>query len=300
MAITSSDEDLIASFSSHLLVERGLAVNTLEAYGRDLGKYLEFIHSSGTSLDTAADKDILAFLVHLRNEGLGSRSIARYLASIKAFYRFLVSEGLLKESPAAGIRTPRMVKTLPDALSIGDCDRLLGQPDTRTLIGLRDKAMIELLYATGLRVSELISLSINDCNFITGCLLALGKGNKERLIPLGQVAIKYLKEYLLSCRPKWARSSSASTLFISRTGKGLTRQGFWKIIKRYARRSGIKKAITPHTLRHSFATHLLERGADLRSIQIFLGHADISTTQIYTHVARKRLKDIHEKYHPRG
>ncbi len=298
--MTSSNQDLIASFSNHLLVERGLAVNTLDAYGRDLGKYLEFISRSGAWLETATDKDVLSFLVHLRNAGLGSRSIGRHLASIKSFYRFLVSEGILKESPAAGIRTPRMVRALPDALSIEDCDRLLGQPDAKTPIGLRDKAMLELLYATGLRVSELISLSINDCNFITGCLLALGKGNKERLIPLGQVAMKYLKEYLLSCRPKWARRFSTNTLFISRTGKGLTRQGFWKIIKKYAKRAGIYKPITPHTLRHSFATHLLERGADLRSVQILLGHVDISTTQIYTHVARKRLKEIHERYHPRG
>lgn len=193
-----------------------------------------------------------------------------------------------------------MVRALPDALNIEDVDCLLNQPDVKTPIGLRDRAMLELLYATGLRVSELVSLSINDCNFMTGCLLALGKGNKERLIPLGQVAMNYLQEYLSSCRSKWAQRSFIDTLFISRTGKGLTRQGFWKIVKRYARKAGIHKPITPHTLRHSFATHLLERGADLRSVQILLGHVDISTTQVYTHVARRRLKEIHGRYHPRG
>lgn len=300
MTVISAQQNLIASFSNHLLVERGLSVNTLEAYGRDLGRYLEFISRSGERLETATDKDVISFLVYLQKGGLGSRSIARYLASIKALYRFLVSEGVLKESPGAGIRTPRMVRALPDALAIEEVDRLLGQPDTKSLVGLRDKAMLELLYATGLRVSELISLSINDCNFITGCLLTLGKGNKERLIPMGLVAINTLKEYISSCRPRWVRRFSTNILFISRTGKGLTRQGFWKIVKKYAKRAEIRKPITPHTLRHSFATHLLEGGADLRSVQILLGHVDISTTQIYTHVARKRLKEIHERYHPRG
>jgi len=296
----SYEKGLLSMFSNHLLLERGLSVNTLEAYNRDLTRYLDFIEKRGLRPEDVKQDEVIAFIQLLREEGLRPRSIARHLASVKAFHRFLVSEGITGESPASGIRAQRRIMALPDVLSLEEVGRLLDQPDIRRPIGLRDRAMLELLYATGLRVSELIALSINDCNFIMGCIVTMGKGKKERLVPMGEVAQEYLKAYISSARSRWTEGSSQTTLFINRKGKGLTRQGFWKIIKKYSKMAGIQKKISPHTLRHSFATHLLEGGADLRSIQVLLGHADISTTQIYTHVARRKLKEIHERFHPRG
>jgi integrase/recombinase XerD len=296
----SGGKGLLSIFLNHLLLERGLSINTLEAYTRDLTNYLDFMQKNGVRPEEIKEDNVISFIHYLREKGLSPRSITRHLASIKAFHRFLISEGILKKSPASDIRGPRKTEKLPDTLSVEEVDRLLSQPDISKPSGLRDRAMLELLYATGMRVSELISLSINDLNFVTGYVVTVGKGNKERIVPMGEVAMGYLKAYISSCRSRWTEGTSQMALFINRRGKSLTRQGFWKIIKKYAEMAGIQKNISPHTLRHSFATHLLERGADLRSVQILLGHSDISTTQIYTHVARGRLKEIHERFHPRG
>jgi integrase/recombinase XerD len=230
---------------------------------------------------------------------LSVRSIARNLSALKMFYRFLVSEGKIETNPARLLSAPKLPRRLPGVLSTGEVERLLAQPDLNTGRGKRDKAMLELLYATGLRVSELVNLKITNVNMEAGYVRTVGKGSKERMVPMGAKALEALKEYVVQGRPAFLKRKSSSYLFLNARGKPLTRQGFWKTIKRIGLAAGIRKEIYPHSLRHSFASHLLERGADLRSVQIMLGHADISTTQIYTHVTRERLKQIHQKHHPR-
>lgn len=293
--------DLLDSFLSFLVVEKGLSENTLESYGRDLKKFLLFIESRGiTSAREIRYGDILDFMTHSREEGLGATSIVRSMVSVKQFFKYLLSEKVLSEDPTAHIKTPKMKKAIPGVISLGDVESILGAPDESTPEGLRDAAMLEILYATGIRVSELIGLKLNDVNFELGFVVVYGKGSKERVVPIGDKARDKLLLYLRDSRPALLKGRESKALFVTRRGAGMTRQGFWKIIKAQALKAGVTKKISPHTLRHSFATHLLERGADLRTIQIMLGHSDISTTQIYTHVESERLKEIHKKYHPRS
>jgi integrase/recombinase XerD len=288
-------------FMSYLAVERGLSRNTLDAYGRDLTRYLAWLQTQGVSHpDEISAPILLRFLTHLKEEGLGPRSRARALVALRTFHRFLVSERLCTGNPTGQVAAPRSLAPLPKTLSPHDVEALLAAPKGDEPLAARDRAMLEILYATGLRVSELVTLKLSDLQLDVGYLTAFGKRSKQRIVPLGAAAIDELRDYLASARPRFDRTMSSTFVFLNRSGEGLTRQGFWKIIKRRAREAGIHRNITPHTLRHSFATHLLENGADLRSVQAMLGHADISTTQIYTHVTRERLRQIHARHHPRG
>lgn len=294
-------EQLLDQFLNYLTVERGLSPNTLDSYSRDLIKYLDYLSTKGIKdISKTSDLTIISFIATLKNGGLSNRSVARNLTSIRMFYKFLTEDHHINDNPTLNIETPKRELRLPQVLSIEEVDVLLQKPDSSTSLGLRDAAFLELLYATGLRASEIISLALNDINLEAGYLIASGKGSKERLIPIGEVAQNLIKKYLNNSRPTLLKNKQSHHLFTTRSGKSMTRQGFWKLIKKYALAAGIRKKITPHTLRHSFATHLLERGADLRSVQMMLGHADISSTQIYTHVTTERLKKIHNQYHPRS
>jgi integrase/recombinase XerD len=297
--MNASETDLLADqFLHHLRVERGLAKNTIESYSRDLMKFFAFLEARSLPPLGVSQADLMDFITSLAGP-LSIRSIARNISALKVFYRFLVSDAKIKTNPARLLSTPKLPRRLPGVLSRSEVDRLLDQPDTSTSRGQRDGAMLELLYATGLRVSELVGLKIPNINLEAGFVRTVGKGAKERMVPVGAKALKAIRDYLAHGRPALLKRKTSLFLFIGRRGKPITRQGFWKIIKHYGLKAGIRKALTPHSLRHSFATHLLEGGADLRSVQIMLGHADISTTQIYTHVTRERLKQVHEKYHPR-
>ncbi|HEX9830273.1 MAG TPA: site-specific tyrosine recombinase XerD [Thermodesulfobacteriota bacterium] len=292
---------LADSFISYLTVVRGLSKNTLESYGRDVLKLISYLEGKGiTNLDSVDYKQILDFLSFLKEQGLNTRSTARILVSIKQFYRFLLTEKIVEKDPTFLIRTPKMKMSIPGVLTLDDVETLLSSPDENSIEGARDIAMLEVLYATGIRVSELVGLELNSVNFELGYVLVYGKGGKERIVPVGEKATKKLNEYLNISRPKLLKFRTSIYLFVTRRGSKMTRQGFWKLIKNFANRAGINKGISPHTLRHSFATHLLERGADLRTIQVMLGHSDISTTQIYTHIEKERLKEVHKKYHPRS
>ena len=288
-------------FMNFLAVERGLARNTLDAYGRDLARYLAFLQRQGvTQPDAIGAGHVLQFLAGLKAEGLAPRSRSRALVALRTFHKFLVSERLCSSNPTGQIAAPRSLAALPKTLSPHDVEALLGSPKGEAALAVRDRAMFEILYATGLRVSELVTLKLSDLQLDVGYLTAFGKRGKQRIVPLGDAAIAALRSYLASARPRFDKSGSAACVFLNRSGEGLTRQGFWKIIKRRAGEAGIYRDITPHTLRHSFATHLLENGADLRAVQAMLGHADIATTQIYTHVTRERLRQLHAQHHPRG
>jgi len=289
---------LADQFINHLRVERGLADNTIQSYSRDLIRFFKFMERKKVSPIQAGRDHITEYIGSL-NSVLSARSIARNLSALKMFFRFLISDGKIKDSPARLLESIKLPGRLPEILTRDEVDLLLSQPDISTSLGLRDKAMLELLYATGLRVSELIGLNLININLEAGYVRTMGKGFKERMIPMGQKAIDTLNAYISGGRTRLLKGRNPSRLFLNSRGRPISRQGFWKIIKRYGIMAGIKKKITPHRLRHSFATHLLEGGADLRSVQVMLGHADISTTQIYTHVSRERLKQIHEKYHPR-
>lgn len=292
---------LIDSFLIYLTAVKGLSKNTLESYGKDVLKLAVFLEEKNiTSIDRVEYKHILDFLTHLKEQRLKPRSISRTLISIRQFFKFLLTEKCIESDPTFLIRAPKTKRVLPDVLSFEEVERLLSPPDESSPEGIRDKSMLEVLYATGIRVSELVELGLNDVNFELGYIVAYGKGSKERIVPIGEKAKDKLREYLDTSRPKLLKSRTSVNLFVTRLGKKMTRQGFWKIIKTHSRKSGITKRISPHTFRHSFATHLLERGADLRAIQIMLGHSDISTTQIYTHIERERLKEVHKKYHPRS
>jgi len=294
-------DELLDRFYNYLAVERRLAANTLESYGRDLNKYLDFLESrSARTVITSTRHDLLSFLNHEKKLGLSSRSRARALSCIKTFFKFLVQDGILKRNPMQDVETPRQEKKLPDVLSLTEVEALINAPDTKTRLGLRDRALFELLYAAGPRVSELMSLTVNALNVEAGFILVMGKGSKERVIPVGEEALKWIKQYVLEARQKILRNRTSRYLFTNRSGARMSRQGFWKLIKKYCLQIGITRKISPHTVRHSFASHLLAGGADLRSVQTMLGHEDISTTQIYTHVEKERLKTTHDKYHPRG
>ncbi|MCI0528318.1 MAG: site-specific tyrosine recombinase XerD [Nitrospira sp.] len=290
--------DHIKKFLDYLSIEKGLSKNTLDAYERDVRQCL--MHFRSISPDRITRKDLLSFLVKIQDGGLSSRSIARTISSLRAFFRFLLMEKLIQEDPTDLLESPRGWLKPPKILNQKEVDNLLNFPKDNDPLGIRDDAMIELLYATGLRVSELISLKLESINFQSGFLITLGKGAKERIIPVGDVCLAKLKIYLEQSRSQLLKRRPCSTLFTNRAGQKMSRQAFWHRLKYYARRAGITKSFSPHTLRHSFATHLLERGADLRSVQMMLGHSDITTTQIYTHVTRERLKKLHQEHHPRG
>ncbi len=294
-------ERLLKEFIYFLSVEKGLASNTLESYQRDLRKFFLFLQKKNIiQVENITRGDITNFLTEQKERGLASSTLTRNLAAIRSFYQFLLKEQITTENPSVELETPKTEKKLPSVLSLSEIELLLEQPETGNTIGLRDKAMLELLYATGIRVSELVSLDVNGINTKMGFIKCIGKGNKERIIPLGSVAIRSIQEYLKNSRLKILKTKEEKALFLNQQGTRLTRQGFWKILKKYAHKAGIQREITPHTLRHSFATHLLENGADLRSVQEMLGHADIATTQIYTHVARRRIKEVYNQTHPRA
>lgn len=293
-------EELIKEFMDYLLVERGLSRNTLESYGRDLNKYTGYLKKNGINdLALVRRPDIQDFMMGLKDGSLNASSIARNLAAIKVFHRYLTSRRLLKEDVTSVIETPKLWKTLPDVLDLEEVEAILERPNTRLKQGLRDKAALELMYATGMRVSELVNLKLTDLHMDMGFVKCLGKGQKERVIPVGSKAKEALQKYLEKARPKFLKKGESPALFLTRLGKPMSRVAFWMIIKNYVKEAKIKKRVTPHTLRHSFATHLLQNGADLRIVQELLGHANISTTQIYTHINKERLKQIHQKFHPR-
>lgn len=297
----NSLDQLTDQFINYLVVEKGLSRNTVAAYSKDLILYVESLRENGISDIADADMTlVLKHLIDLRDAGLGPRSRARHLVTLRGFYRFLVQEKILETNPAKVVDLPKAGRKLPDILKIEEVARLLEAPHASKPLGMRDAAMLELLYAAGLRVSELIKVGIANINLEACFVLVLGKGSKERVVPIGQVARKKIDAYLGSGRPVLLKGRPSPYLFVTRSAVPMTRQGFWKLLKQYALRAGISHKITPHTIRHSFATHLLERGADLRSVQVMLGHVDISTTQIYTHVAQERLKAVHTQYHPRG
>jgi integrase/recombinase XerD len=292
---------LIDQYLNYLLVEKGLSQKTLDAYSRDIIRYREFLVEN--KIQTISEDDtplILKHLIQLRNMGLGARSRARHLVALRGFYRFLVHEEILGHDPARMIDLPKTSLKLPDVLSVSEVTLLLNAPDTKKPIGARDAAMMELLYAAGLRVSELTHLKLQDINLEAGFVRVFGKGSKERIVPIGVHAKEKIDYYLKTARKMLLKQLPSPYLFVARAGKPMTRQGFWKLLRRYALQVGLNKKITPHSFRHSFASHLLEGGADLRAVQVMLGHVDISTTQIYTHVAREYLKTSHKKYHPRG
>jgi integrase/recombinase XerD len=292
---------MLDQFLHYLTVERGLSDNTIEAYRHDVGRFLSHLREKGIHSFSEVNRDHLRiFLGGLRRQQLSARSIARNQAALRTFFRFLVLEGTVERNPAEDLESPKTATPLPEILSPNEVERLLEQPDRGTPLGIRDRAMIEVLYATGARVSELVGLSTDQVNLEAGYALIYGKGSKERIVPLGSEAIQWITRYLQGARKDLLRAGENPVLFVGRTGKGMSRQQFWKRIRAYGQRAGIRKRMTPHLLRHSFASHLLERGADLRSVQMMLGHVDISTTQIYTHVTGERLKKVHQKYHPRG
>lgn len=293
--------DYLDLFISYLVVEKGLSANTRQAYSRDLIRYLDFLEKHGrTAPASVTSADIATFLGQLKQQGIGPRSRARCLSSIRMFHKFLMIENYADVNPAAIIEAPRTLHKLPEFLTSPEVDALFAACAGTSGDNIRDLAMLELLYATGLRVSELVSLKLREVNLDAGYLLTLGKGNKERLVPIGESARERVRAYLEGVRYRLDPHGKNVYLFLSRLGGAMSRQAFWNIIKKRSLLSGIRKSISPHTLRHSFATHLLENGADLRSVQIMLGHADLSTTQIYTHVTRERLKKLHQQIHPRG
>lgn len=291
----------IQQFLTYLTVERGLAQNTIISYALDLKQFKNFCHRRHVVQVSQVERNIvLNYLLELKKTGRSPATISRHMAALKAFCRFLVDEQLLDKDPTANLESPGLPKKLPGVLSQEEIDLLLEQPRVGNTAGLRDKAMLELMYATGMRVSELLALDLDQVDCEQGYVRCLGKGSKERIIPVGKIAINFLSAYLGRGRPKILAGKKASALFLNMRGQRLTRQGFWKIIKKYALDAGITKTITPHTLRHSFATHLLENGADLRALQEMLGHADIATTQIYTHLTQSKLREVYNKHHPRA
>lgn len=294
-------EQLLDQFLHYLVVEKGLSKNTIEAYSHGLSRFLNHLREKGVEEIRDVGKfHVRGFLLTLRKRKLSTKTIVRNLVVVRTFFRFLIQEGILESNPVEELESPKVAKTLPEILTLREIEQLLEQPKLQTPLGIRDRAMLEILYATGMRVSELTHLPAHQVNLEGGYVLLYGKGSKERVVPLGSEAMKWVALYLKTARGKLAKGKESALLFINRSGRGMSRQGFWKNLKDYARRAGLRKRITPHLLRHSFASHLLERGADLRSVQMMLGHVDISTTQIYTHVTGERLKKVHQRYHPRG
>ncbi len=292
-------EDNLIEFTNFLTVSRRHSRHTVDAYRRDLVRFHKFLKDTGQG-DPVTGTAIRAFLTHLAGQGQSPASITRALSSIKSYFRFLSGEGGEGANPAELLESPKAARRLPQVIAMAQVDALLDAPDGDTPLGLRDRAMLELLYATGLRVSELVSLNVTDLNLEAGFLRTLGKGSKERLVPIGAVALQSVRRYLDEARPAFIKGSPPAGLFLTRLGKKMTRQGFWKSLKTYAKKAGIGSGLSPHSLRHAFATHLLEHGADLRAVQEMLGHADISTTQIYTHILKERMLAVHDRCHPRA
>ena len=293
-------EGHVREFLNCLRIEKGLSDNTILAYRRDIEKFAAFAAERGLGTREIARSDVVDFLASLYKRRLDSRSVARHLVTIRNFFRFALLEGYIDDDPAATIESPRFRQSLPSFLSIEEVDRLLRQPDTTSIVGLRDRALIEIMYSAGLRVSELCGLRVDDLQLDPGCLRCIGKGNKERLVPVGKQALAIVRKYLRTARPELLRGGSSPYLFLNQRGGKLDRITFWKLLGAYGRKAALRKPLTPHMLRHSFATHLLDRGADLRSVQMMLGHSDISTTQIYTHVVEERLKQVYKAHHPRA
>lgn len=295
----SSAENALQSFLDYLSVEKGLSRNTILSYGRDLHKFL--LHLKREKKDWArADENTLALFVHRQSQaGLQARSLTRLISALKSFYRFLLLDGLVSQDPTANLSSPKTWLSLPKFLTVDEVAHLILQPDERDPQGLRDRAILEVLYATGLRVSELIQLRPADVNVDDGYVICRGKGGKERVVPLGKAAAALTRRYADDVRPRLVKRP-VEALFLTRLGDPFTRQGIWKMLREYVRKAGLQAKVSPHILRHSFATHLLERGADLRSVQLMLGHSQITTTQIYTHVSRERLRQVYEKFHPRA
>ena len=295
-------KSLIQEFYDYLRIEKRNSPHTVSAYRRDLSRFsAEF---AGQKVDSVTTANIRDFLISLREQGLSPASVARSLSSIKSFFKYLCQDKQFQDNPAEILETPKRWRKLPDVLSSEDVDNLLKCPDLESVLGLRDKAMLEILYASGLRVSELINLQVSQLDMQVGYLRTLGKGSKERIVPIGAMAKRGVENYILNSRPALISSrkdgGKPEELFVTRRGRGMTRQGFWKLLKGYVTQANIRANVSPHTLRHAFATHLLERGADLRSVQQMLGHSDISTTQIYTHILGKRMLEIHQQFHPRS
>lgn len=293
--------EYLDSFYNYLSVIKGLSKNTLESYIRDCSKFVKYLDNLNIyDFRDVNHSNILDFLDILRKQRAKANTIARHIASIKQFFKYLVLEKVIKIDPTSNIRTPKLNMALPDILTLNDIEKLLDTPNINTNIGMRDSTMLEVLYASGIRVSELVNLKIKDLNFELGYIVVFGKGSKERIVPLGKFAIEKLTKYINNIRSSFLRDKTSEYLFLNRNGYNMTRQGFWKILKVHSLKAAINKTITPHTIRHTFASHLLERGADLRTIQLLLGHSDISSTQIYTHIDIKRLKEIHRQHHPRA
>jgi integrase/recombinase XerD len=290
---------LVDQYLNYLLVEKGLSKTTIEAYSLDLTRFIEFLNKKIKTISDITPDLILKHLIALRNAKLAAKSRARHLVAIRGFFKFLLREQIIKTDPVKHIDLPRFGLHLPHVISLEEITHLINIPDLNKPAGVRNAAMLELLYAAGLRVSELVNLKINDVNTEACFVRVLGKGAKERIVPIGLYAKEKIEFYIETARHHLLKNLSSRYLFVARAGRPMTRQGFWKIIKQYAKLAGIKNQIAPHSLRHSFATHLLEGGADLRSVQVMLGHVDISTTQIYTHVSREHLKNMHKKFHPR-
>jgi len=294
----------ISSFLTHVKVEKGLSANTYSAYKRDLAKFEGFAKKRKLALEKVSRDDLVDFLAGLYRQKLESKTVARHLVSLRNFFRYAQIQELIAEDPALNLESPKIRKTLPGYLRLEEVERLLQQPDANTPQGLRDRAMLEVLYSTGLRVSELTGLKVSDLDAKVGCVRCIGKGDKERVVPVGRKALGIVEKYLRDARPEILRGAKTATmspfLFVNRRGAKISRVGVWKILSNYGKQAGLRTALTPHMLRHSFATHLLERGADLRSVQLMLGHADISTTQIYTHVVEERLKQVYKAHHPRA
>lgn len=291
--------DLIDQFTNYMRIERGVSNNTIEAYSRDLRGFADFIARKSLKLNKIDIYKLTEYVRYL-SKRLSRRSLARNISAIRTFFKFLVLEGVIEQNPARLLEFPKVSRRLPGILNEREIELLLNQPSSLTPIGMRDKAMLELLYASGLRVSELVDLRLNNLNLNVGYLKVIGKGSKERFVPIGEKAVTAIKMYVTSARPRFDKGRGSPYLFLNNRGQPFSRQGFWKLLKCYARKAGIKKRITPHVIRHSFATHLLQNGADLRSVQMMLGHSDISTTQIYTHIDRGYLKEVYKKYHPRA
>ncbi len=295
----SSNEEVLRLFLDYLSVEKGLSPNTILSYGRDLNKFFSFLKTVRMDWRRADEASLVRFIHRQSQAGLKARSLARLISALKSFYRFLLLDGLAKIDPAANLSSPKTWLSLPKFLTVPEVENLLSQPDVADPQGLRDRAMLEVLYATGLRVSELVRLNQPDLNLEDGYIICRGKGGKERLVPVGKTAAGWTRKYLEEGRPHLMKGPT-DIIFLTRFGAAFTRQGVWKMLRQYVGRAGLEVKISPHILRHSFATHLLERGADLRSVQLMLGHSQITTTQIYTHVSRQRLRQVYDKYHPRA
>ncbi len=292
--------DFLENFLNYLTVERGLSQNTIVSYKRDLARFMGHFESKGVrEIRELKRQEIVEYLLTLKDRGLSGNSVARALAALKSFYRFLVQENFIKEDIAGLLYSPKLTRPLPVTLTIGEVDKLLSAPEARGWMRTRDRAVLELMYATGMRVSEVAGITTESVNLDVGFVRCKGKGGKERIVPIGRKAKAALSQYIEKVRKGLVKGKVDAHLFLTRFGRKMSRQSIWKMIKRYARSAGIKKDIAPHTMRHSFATHLLERGADLRVVQEMLGHSDISTTQVYTHITRERLKAIHKQFHPR-